>query len=213
VKKAYKKIVNWAFACTSATIVAGTVGKLQHNGNRPRLSCGSPLDLEQSGVPICHCTRSFPRHWVIDFSGSWVVQIMGGTTALIAAWFLGPRASRFHDDSGRPLPVPKLLPPNSIAFQMLVTSILWFGWYGFNPGSTRTITGGRDYTAALTTILIILGAASESMLYMFVRSFIGYYCNGEVSYDLHCVMDGHLSGLVANTAGCAVNLMLLGPLS
>ncbi len=206
---------SWAFACTSATIVAGAIAERCH---MIAYVCYSimvtglvyPVVVHwiwsKQGYLSPHAPNPFLGTGVIDFSGSGVVHITGGTTALIAAWFLGPRAGRFRDGTGRLLAAPKVFAPHSIALQMLGTFILWFGWYGFNPGSTRAITGGYDYTAAVTTISTTLGAASGSISCMFLQSFLDYYFNGGVvSYDINCAMNGLLSGLVANTAGCAVN--------
>mmetsp|Transcript_17198 Transcript_17198/g.24521 ORF Transcript_17198/g.24521 Transcript_17198/m.24521 type:complete len:528 (-) Transcript_17198:71-1654(-) len=206
---------NWAFACSSATIVAGAIAE---RCKMVAYLCYSFMVTGLVYPVVVHWIWShhgylsprtldpFLGTGVIDFSGSGVVHITGGTTALIAAWFLGPRIGRFYDTDGTPLAIPSPFPPNSVALQMLGTFILWFGWYGFNPGSAQNITGGKDYTAAIAAISSTLGAASGSLSCMLVQSFIDYYYNGgEVTYDLNCAMNGLLSGLVSNTAGCAVN--------
>lgn len=72
---------------------------------------------------------------VIDFSGSGVVHLTGGTTALYATYILGSRRGRFFDvTTGEALAVPKPFPGHSVSLQMLGSFILWFGWFGFNPG-------------------------------------------------------------------------------
>lgn len=63
----------------------------------------------------------------IDFAGSGVVHVTGGTTALIAMYILGARRGRFTDARGRPLDKPNPIPGHSIALQLLGTMILWFG--------------------------------------------------------------------------------------
>lgn len=63
----------------------------------------------------------------IDYAGSGVVHVTGGTTALIAAYLLGPRKGRFTDSRGRTLETPKPFPGHSIALQLMGTMILWFG--------------------------------------------------------------------------------------
>lgn len=68
---------------------------------------------------------------VIDFAGSSVVHLTGGSIALVATYALGPRRGRFYDNRGRPLETPKVFPGHSAALQMLGAFILWFGWYGF----------------------------------------------------------------------------------
>jgi hypothetical protein len=63
----------------------------------------------------------------IDFAGSGVVHLTGGTTALVATYILGARDGRFHDDKGEPLASPKAFPGHSVALQLMGTMVLWFG--------------------------------------------------------------------------------------
>jgi Amt family ammonium transporter len=63
----------------------------------------------------------------IDFAGSGVVHLTGGTTALSATMILGARKGRFHDSRGRVLPTPTPFPGHSIALQLMGTMVLWFG--------------------------------------------------------------------------------------
>lgn len=63
----------------------------------------------------------------IDFAGSAVVHLTGGTTALVATYVLGPRKGRFYDSRGRALDKPRPFPGHSMALQILGTMILWFG--------------------------------------------------------------------------------------
>lgn len=63
----------------------------------------------------------------VDFAGSGVVHLTGGTTALFATMILGPRRGRFYDSQGEPLDTPKSFPGHSVALQLLGTMILWFG--------------------------------------------------------------------------------------
>ena len=68
---------------------------------------------------------------VVDFSGSGVVHLTGGTTALYATLILGSRRGRFYDVStGNALERPKPMPGHSVSLQMLGSFILWFGWFG-----------------------------------------------------------------------------------
>jgi hypothetical protein len=62
----------------------------------------------------------------VDFAGSGVVHITGGSTALLATLILGPRRGRFFDAQGEPLDTPKPFPGHSVALQLLGTMILWF---------------------------------------------------------------------------------------
>jgi ammonium transporter, Amt family len=72
---------------------------------------------------------------MVDFAGSGVVHMTGGCTALYATTILGARQGRFQDRYGNPLAKPGLTKGHSVALQMLGTFILFFGWFGFNPGS------------------------------------------------------------------------------
>jgi ammonium transporter, Amt family len=75
---------------------------------------------------------------------------------------------RFHDRDGNPLDVPNDFPPHSVTLQMLGTMALWFGWYGFNPGSalltSSAATGGVAALAAVNTTLGACAGAVGAML-------------------------------------------------
>jgi len=142
---------------------------------------------------------------MIDFAGSGVVHMTGGATALIAAIILGPRIGRFYDEDGNALDKPHSFPPHSVALQVLGTFILWFGWYGFNPGSTLGISpGGYGDIAALCAVTTTLSAAAGSVSALFTDTLLGFMSEGEAEYDLTMAMNGALSGLVGITANCSV---------
>jgi Amt family ammonium transporter len=148
-----------------------------------------------------------PRSGVgmIDFAGSGVVHMTGGATALVAAIVLGPRIGRFYDEDGNPLDKPASFPPHSVALQVLGTFILWFGWYGFNPGSTLSISpSGYGDVAALCAVTTTMAAASGAVTSMFFDTLLGFLAEGEAEYDLSMAMNGCLGGLVGITAGCSV---------
>jgi Amt family ammonium transporter len=142
---------------------------------------------------------------VIDFAGSGVVHMTGGATALVAAIILGPRRGRFYDADGNALETPAEFQAHSVALQILGTFVLWFGWYGFNPGSALAIANeGSASTAALCAVTTTLAAASGCVTAMAFDSFMEARKTGETSYDLTMAMNGALGGLVAITAGCSV---------
>jgi len=142
---------------------------------------------------------------VIDFAGSGVVHMTGGATALVAACVLGPRRGRFYDEDGNVLETPGSFPAHSVALQILGTFVLWFGWYGFNPGSALAISNADSAaTAALCAVTTTLAAASGCVTAMAFDTFMDARVTGEVSYDLTMAMNGALGGLVAITAGCSV---------
>lgn len=124
---------------------------------------------------------------------------------MIAAIILGPRIGRFYDDDGNPLDEPVNFPPHSVALQVLGTFILWFGWYGFNPGSALAInSAGYASVAALCAVTTTMAAASGCVVSMFTDSILEAMSTGETTYDLTMAMNGALGGLVAITAGTSV---------
>ncbi len=122
-----------------------------------------------------------------DFAGSTVVHTVGGVIALVGALMLGPRAGRVWG---------KLPRPHNLALATLGTMILWFGWYGFNPGSTLGAVGygGLIGLVTLNTTLAAGAASMSSLAFQYVRS---------GKWDLGATLNGSLAGLVGVTAGCA----------
>jgi ammonium transporter, Amt family len=118
---------------------------------------------------------------------------------------LGPRRGRFYDAQGEPLETPKEFPGHSVALQLLGTMVLWFGWYGFNPGSALLLTvdhvGRVAATCAVTTSL---AAAAGGVCALVTNLYLEERRTGEPSFNLTMCMNGALSGLVAITASCAV---------
>jgi len=202
----------FAFAATAATIVAGTVAE------RCKMSaylCYSfmltafvyPVVVRSiwSSYGFLSCFNDNSKFQMIDFAGSGVVHMTGGVTALVAAIVLGPRKGRFYDADGNPLMEPATWPAHSTALQMLGTFILWFGWYGFNPGSALAISpAGYGDVAALSAVTTTIAAASGVVSSVFTNTALDYFRLGVVEYDLSYAMNGGLGGLVAITANCCV---------
>ena len=204
----------FTFAATAATIVAGTVAE---RCKMVAYLCYSIMLTAFVYPVVVHAIwngngflsafngNAFRDVGMIDFAGSGVVHLTGGTTALVAAITLGPRIGRFHNIHGTLLAEPVTFPPHSVALQVLGTFILWFGWYGFNPGSTLAISPiGYANIAALAAVTTTISAASGCASALTVDTFINYRRTGEVEYDLTFAMNGCLSGLVGITAGCSV---------
>jgi ammonium transporter, Amt family len=137
-------------------------------------------------------------HWVwgggwlfqqgfFDFAGSNVVHTVGGVIALVGAWFLGPRKGKVWGQA---------IPPHNLGLALLGTMILWFGWYGFNPGSTLGAVGVAG-TIGIVVLNTTLGAGAGSLSAMFFQ----YFRTGK--WDLAACLNGSLAGLVAVTGGCA----------
>ena len=136
----------------------------------------------------------------LDFAGSTIVHMTGGVVALMGAYMLGPRAGRVF---GRP---PEA---SNLAIASLGTFILWFGWYGFNVGST--LGAGDLNQLGLVAVNTTLAATAGALGAMFHTYFLTK--NWNVSF----ILNGSLAGLVAITAGCAfvtpINAIIIGALA
>ena len=136
---------------------------------------------------------------VIDFAGSGVVHAVGGTAALVGAFIIGPRRGRFAMTvKGRRGPAIHMR-GHSHVLQVLGTMILWLGWYGFNAGSTLSITGSSASTAARVVCTTTLAASTSGMCTVVLERIRG---RGK-TWDVSAMCNGVLSGLVSITAGCA----------
>jgi Amt family ammonium transporter len=124
-----------------------------------------------------------------DFAGSTVVHTIGGFIALAGAIVLGPRLGRrFKRDGGGPML------PHDLVIAASGGLLLWFGWYGFNPGSTLSAMDfvGVGRVAANTTLAACAGGLS-AMTYGYVLS---------KKWDVSFTVNGFLAGLVAITCPC-----------
>ncbi len=199
--------VDWAFflfqamfAAAAATIVSGAVAE------RLKFSAYLVYTLFISALiyPIS-------GHWVwgggwlaqlgfIDFAGSTVVHSVGGWAGLAGAMVLGPRIGKFNQDG-----TANVIPGHSLTLAALGVFILWFGWYGFNPGSTvNGLNPGNAYIAVTTTLAASAGSLSALLFY--------WSRVGRPSTEM--ALNGALAGLVAITAGAAsvtfVGAILIG---
>jgi Amt family ammonium transporter len=124
-----------------------------------------------------------------DFAGSTVVHSIGGFIALAGAIVLGPRIGRkFKRDGGGPML------PHDLTIAASGGLLLWFGWYGFNPGSTLSAMdfSGIGRVAANTT----LAACAAGLTAMFAAYFMSK------KWDVSFTINGFLAGLVAITCPC-----------
>lgn len=122
-----------------------------------------------------------------DFAGSTIVHMSGGIAALMGAIFLGPRIGKY-DENGKP----RAIPGHNIPFAILGVFILWFGWFGFNPGSELA---ADDLVAGIAVNTMLAGAAGG-----LVSAIVIWIKAGKP--DLSMIGNGVLAGLVAITAGC-----------
>ncbi|WP_147532918.1 ammonium transporter [Bacillus marasmi] len=139
-------------------------------------------------------------HWVwgggwlgklgmIDFAGSGVIHALGGFAALAAAMIIGPRKGKYSALGTSTIALPSNLPLASVG-----AFLLWFGWFGFNAGSTLQATDVRIGHIAIVTMLSAASGGAATLFYTLFR-----YGRS----DAPSVINGSLAGLVAITAGCA----------
>ncbi len=177
------------FAGTAATIVSGAVAE--------RIKFGAFYIFSFLMVGLIYPVVG---HWIwgggwlaklgmFDFAGSTVVHSVGGWAALTGALVLGPRIGKYSKD-GRVIPIPG----HSIALATIGVFVLWFGWFGFNPGSTMAADAGAIGRIAVATNTAAAAAAISA-------SVTAWILLGKP--DLTMILNGSLAGLVAITAPCA----------
>ena len=189
--------LNWifqmVFAGTAATIIAGAIAE------RTRINAYLAYSFIVGAIiyPIY-------GHWVwgggwlsnldigqgaVDFAGSGVVHAVGGVVALAAAIVVGPRIGKFNEDGSA-----NEIKGHNMPYVVIGTFILFFGWFGFNAGSTLAGTDPRIATIATNTLLA--GAAGSV-----VALYLQMARNGKADLPMAC--NGALAGLVGITAPCA----------
>jgi Amt family ammonium transporter len=185
-------IFQTVFAATAATIVSGAVAeRTEFKGYILASFFITALIYPISG------------HWVWgggwlselgfhDFAGSTVVHSVGGWLGLIGAVTVGPRLGKYNGKR-------KAIPGHNLTIGALGVFILWFGWFGFNPGS-QLAASGLDNISAVASIFVTtnLSAAAGTVTAM-VISWMRYK-----RPSLGLSLNGALAGLVAITAGCDI---------
>ncbi len=182
-----KFFFQFAFAAVSLAIVWGTTLE--------RIKFGAYLIY---AVIFAGLIYPLASHWIFgggwlqasfgmqDFAGSTVIHMVGATGALAALLLLGARQGKY-EANGRP----NVIPGHSMPLVGLGVVILWFGWFGFNPGSTLSTLDGRFAEVAIVTWLGgaagVLGAMAT--IWVLTRSF-----------DIGMTLNGAIAGLVAITA-------------
>jgi Amt family ammonium transporter len=177
------------FAATAATIISGAVAG--------RVKFSSYLIYTPFITGLIYPVVT---HWVwgggwlaeigfYDFAGSGVVHMLGGVAALAGVLIVGPRIGKY-DESGKP----RSIPGHSVTLGALGVFILWFGWYGFNAGSTLAAVGQDIASPAVTTTLAAAAGALGAM-------FTAWIITGKP--DVGFTLNGVLAGLVGITAGTA----------
>jgi len=198
-------IFQYAFADTCSTIVSGAmIGRTGFRGDIlysigitgfiypivGHWAWGPDGFLALMGTPG-HLFASLGQGFR-DFAGSTVVHTIGGIASLAGAIVLGPRLGRIFKRDGGGMPA-----PHNLTVAAVGGFILWFGWYGFNPGSTLSAVDmqGIGRVAANTTLAACGGGISA----MFFALWFG---DTKGKFDLGYTINGFLAGLVAITCPC-----------
>lgn len=184
----------WAFCATAATIVSGGVAE--------RIPLAVYLFFTTILTAFIYpviVAWTWGYGWIasmndtgyIDFAGSGIVHMVGGVAALVGAIAVGPRHERWTNA--------KKFHPHNLPLMVLGTFILWFGWYGFNCGSTLQMHENHDaaragLVAMNTTLSAAAGGLTVGTCFFFFEK--GLFNSG-------AVCNGILAGLVSITAGCA----------
>jgi ammonium transporter, Amt family len=136
-----------------------------------------------------------PNGWLAkmgfnDFAGSSAVHALGGFAALAGALVLGARQGKYNADGSV-----NAIPGHNLTLASIGGFILWFGWFGFNPGSTLGAVGKWELIGKVATNTFLASAAGgvSTMIYTMWRY---------KKIDITMVINGVLAGLVAITAGC-----------
>lgn len=179
-----------AFVIAAISIVSGAVAERIH------FRAYIVYTIIMTGIiyPISGHWIWSPNGWLaklgmIDFAGSAAIHALGGFAALSAAMFLGPRIGKFGPDGKA-----NIVPPSNLPLASVGAFILWFGWFGFNSGSTLSATNGSIGHIAVTTMLAAAAGCAACILFTIMRY---------QKADPPMTINGALAGLVGITAGCA----------
>ena len=180
------------FCATAATIVSGSMAERTNF----KAYCVYSAAISLVVYPIC-------GHWMWgggwlqsmgfhDFAGSAAVHNVGGVIAMLGAALLGPRIGKYDKDGK-----PHAIPGHNLTAGALGVFILWFCWFGFNGGSSLSLS--TDETMTLTGLVCfntnLAAAVSTCMTMLFTWKRYG-------KPDVSMTLNGSLAGLVAITAGC-----------
>ncbi|MFR9553615.1 MAG: ammonium transporter [Rikenellaceae bacterium] len=127
-----------------------------------------------------------------DFAGSAIVHSVGGWLALAGAAIVGPRIGKYSKDGKV-----RAIPGHNLTIAALGVFILWFGWFGFNPGSQLAASTEADSLGIAQTFMTTNLAAAAGAVVALITAWIKY---GKPTLSL--ALNGVLAGLVGITAGC-----------
>merc|ERR1719387_1324479 len=200
--QAYMWFFQWAFCTAGCSIVSGGVAE------RVKFPAWILYALFMTTFiyPVVVCStwgygwletfkkdsKGNPVGGYIDFAGSGVVHLCGGIAAVVGAKVIGPRTGRFDPEKASEFE------PHSQPLIVLGTFILWFGWCGFNSGSTLGMSdAGTALVAAHVMMNTTLSAATGGMTVFLLQYAL------TKKYDCAALCNGILAGLVSVTAPCS----------
>mmetsp|Transcript_85928 Transcript_85928/g.248127 ORF Transcript_85928/g.248127 Transcript_85928/m.248127 type:complete len:458 (-) Transcript_85928:2-1375(-) len=195
-----------AFCATGGTIVSGAMAertKLKGFGTFTVLMTSIIYPLVVYWVWSGHGFLNYPEDGkqvsiagppMVDFAGSSVVHMVGGVAALVGAVIVGPRKGRFVAEESEEFGA------HSVPLCVLGTFFLWFGWYGFNPGSTGSLHDVKTaHIAAIVAVNTTIAPCIAGPVVFFLRARVFQ----PKALDVCGFCNGILAGLVAVTAACA----------
>ena len=181
------------FCATSATIVSGAMAERTKFKSYFIYSVIiSALIYPISGHWIWNEGGFLHQMGFHDLAGSTAVHLVGGTAALVGAKILGPRTGKYTKDGKL-----KAIPGQSMSIGVLGIFLLWIGWYGFNAGSTLSLSTDE---VIVTVSNIVLNTTLSAAVACVVALFVTWKRYGKP--DITMTFNGALAGLVAITAGC-----------
>lgn len=193
----------WAYAAAVAPIISGSVAE------RTSFYAYLATAFAMNAVVYPPVSRwvwhddGFLRHlWnlpsmpklyfgAVDFAGCIVIHLVGGVSGLVGAIAVGPRHGRFKVDGKEPIL------GHSAPLAAIGTFLLWFGWYGFNVGSTFGISNGKWKVTERIVVATTLSSAAGSVVATVFTKVI------EEIFDVNKCLNGAIAGLVSITASCA----------
>ena len=186
-------VFNLVFCATTATIVSGAMAE------RTKF-----LSYCIYSAVISAFIYPVEAHWIWgggwlsqigfhDFAGSCAIHMVGGISALIGAWLLGPRIGKFVKDAKGRITKVNAFPGHNLPIGCLGVFILWLGWYGFNGAACTSVE--QLGSVFVTTTVAPAIATVVCMIFTWIK-----YGKPDVSMCLNA----SLAGLVAITAPCDV---------
>lgn len=190
-----------AFAIAVPTIVSGAVAERMKFAPYMLFSLLATVIIYPiAGHWIWSADGWLNKLGMLDFAGSAAIHSLGGWASLAAVLVLGARTGKFNSDGSA-----NVMPGHNLPLAALGAFLLWFGWFGFNPGSTLSGLDMNIARIAVNTNLAAAAGGTMAAIYTLLR-----YGKADPSMTVN----GALGGLVAVTAGCAfiepVSALIIG---